>query len=112
MRSRRFSLGEGVEPQPAWFSGGSCIHVGLSLPLFLEFSIALILEKRKRNVAPVAAPVGANGCRDRSRKVRRLLWLGIARSLGWRVHMRCNNGYREETRADSDQVDPIRHRRA
>jgi hypothetical protein len=25
--------------------------------------------------------------------------LGIARSLGWKVHMRCANGYREETRS-------------
>jgi hypothetical protein len=24
--------------------------------------------------------------------------LGVARSLGWRVHMRCANGYRQETR--------------
>ena len=26
--------------------------------------------------------------------------LGIARSLGWRVHMRCPDGYREGTSAD------------
>ena len=25
--------------------------------------------------------------------------LGVARSLGWKVHMRCANGYREETRS-------------
>jgi hypothetical protein len=25
--------------------------------------------------------------------------LGVARSLGWRVHMRCNDGYRLETRS-------------
>ena len=25
--------------------------------------------------------------------------LGIARSLGWKVHMRCANGYREGTRS-------------
>ena len=25
--------------------------------------------------------------------------LGIARSLGWKVHMRCANGYREDTRS-------------
>jgi hypothetical protein len=25
--------------------------------------------------------------------------LGVARSLGWKVHMRCNNGYRLETRS-------------
>ena len=25
--------------------------------------------------------------------------LGIARSLGWKVHMRCANGYRQETRS-------------
>ena len=25
--------------------------------------------------------------------------LGVARSLGWRVHMRCANGYRLETRS-------------
>src|SRR5271166_3002610 len=25
--------------------------------------------------------------------------LGIARSLGWRVHMRCSNGYREGTKS-------------
>jgi hypothetical protein len=25
--------------------------------------------------------------------------LGIARSLGWKVHMRCANGYREYTRS-------------
>ena len=25
--------------------------------------------------------------------------LGVARSLGWRVHMRCANGYRQETRS-------------
>jgi hypothetical protein len=25
--------------------------------------------------------------------------LGVARSLSWRVHMRCNNGYRQETRS-------------
>ena len=24
--------------------------------------------------------------------------LGVARSLGWKVHMRCANGYRQETR--------------
>src|SRR5277367_3172140 len=24
---------------------------------------------------------------------------GVARSLGWKVHMRCANGYREETRS-------------
>jgi hypothetical protein len=25
--------------------------------------------------------------------------LGIARSLGWKVHMRCANGYRQETKS-------------
>ena len=25
--------------------------------------------------------------------------LGVARSLGWKVHMRCANGYRQETRS-------------
>jgi hypothetical protein len=25
--------------------------------------------------------------------------LGVARSLGWKVHMRCANGYRLETRS-------------
>jgi hypothetical protein len=25
--------------------------------------------------------------------------LGVARSLGWKVHMRCANGYREGTRS-------------
>jgi hypothetical protein len=25
--------------------------------------------------------------------------LGVARSLGWKVHMRCNDGYRQETRS-------------
>jgi hypothetical protein len=25
--------------------------------------------------------------------------LGVARSLGWKVHMRCAHGYREETRS-------------
>jgi hypothetical protein len=25
--------------------------------------------------------------------------LGVARSLGWKVHMRCANGYRESTRS-------------
>jgi hypothetical protein len=25
--------------------------------------------------------------------------LGMARSLGWKVHMRCANGYRESTRS-------------
>ena len=25
--------------------------------------------------------------------------LGVARSLGWKVHMRCGNGYRQETRS-------------
>ena len=25
--------------------------------------------------------------------------LGVARSLGWKVHMRCTNGYRESTRS-------------
>jgi hypothetical protein len=25
--------------------------------------------------------------------------LGIARSLGWRVHMRCSDGYRESTKS-------------
>ena len=25
--------------------------------------------------------------------------LGIARSLGWKLHMRCANGYRQETRS-------------
>jgi hypothetical protein len=25
--------------------------------------------------------------------------IGVARSLGWKVHMRCNNGYRQETRS-------------
>jgi hypothetical protein len=25
--------------------------------------------------------------------------LGVARSLGWKVHMRCNGGYRQETRS-------------
>jgi hypothetical protein len=25
--------------------------------------------------------------------------LGVARSLGWRIHMRCNGGYRQETRS-------------
>jgi hypothetical protein len=25
--------------------------------------------------------------------------LGVARSLGWKVHMRCANGYRIETRS-------------
>jgi hypothetical protein len=25
--------------------------------------------------------------------------LVIARSLGWKVHMRCNGGYRQETRS-------------
>jgi hypothetical protein len=25
--------------------------------------------------------------------------LGVPRSLGWKVHMRCTNGYREETRS-------------
>jgi hypothetical protein len=25
--------------------------------------------------------------------------LGVARSLGWKVHMRCANGYREEARS-------------
>ena len=25
--------------------------------------------------------------------------LGVARSLGWKVHMRCANGYREDTRS-------------
>ena len=25
--------------------------------------------------------------------------LGVARSLGWKVHMRCANGYRRETRS-------------
>jgi hypothetical protein len=25
--------------------------------------------------------------------------LGVARSLGWKVHMRCPNGYRQETRS-------------
>jgi hypothetical protein len=26
--------------------------------------------------------------------------LGVARSLGWKVHMRCANGYRQETRPE------------
>ena len=25
--------------------------------------------------------------------------LGVARSLGWKVHMRCSDGYRESTRS-------------
>jgi hypothetical protein len=25
--------------------------------------------------------------------------IGVARSLGWKVHMRCANGYRQETRS-------------
>ena len=25
--------------------------------------------------------------------------LGVARSLGWKVHMRCANGYRQETKS-------------
>jgi hypothetical protein len=25
--------------------------------------------------------------------------LGVARSLGWKVHMRCAHGYRQETRS-------------
>ena len=25
--------------------------------------------------------------------------LGVARSLGWKVHMRCANGHRQETRS-------------
>jgi hypothetical protein len=25
--------------------------------------------------------------------------LGVARSVGWKVHMRCANGYRQETRS-------------
>jgi len=25
--------------------------------------------------------------------------LGVARSLGWKVHMHCANGYRQETRS-------------
>jgi hypothetical protein len=25
--------------------------------------------------------------------------LGVARSFGWKVHMRCANGYRQETRS-------------
>jgi hypothetical protein len=25
--------------------------------------------------------------------------LGVARSMGWKVHMRCANGYRQETRS-------------
>jgi hypothetical protein len=28
--------------------------------------------------------------------------LGVARSLGWKVHMRCANGYRLETRVNAE----------
>jgi hypothetical protein len=30
--------------------------------------------------------------------------LGVARSLGWKVHMRCANGYREGTRSSGKCV--------
>ena len=30
--------------------------------------------------------------------------LGAARSLGWKVHMRCANGYRQETRSMRKRV--------
>jgi hypothetical protein len=28
--------------------------------------------------------------------------LGVARSLGWQIHMRCANGYRLETRFNAE----------
>jgi hypothetical protein len=31
--------------------------------------------------------------------------LALARSLGWKVHMRCNDGYRQETRSIRRCVD-------
>ena len=30
--------------------------------------------------------------------------LGVARSLGWKVHMRCANGYRQETKKDEEHA--------
>ena len=38
--------------------------------------------------------------------------LGVARSLGWRVHMRCAHGYREETRSMREGVCQVLQRRS
>ena len=53
-------------------------------------------------VAPRTEPpsAGLTGQRIRSMFVlMEVETLGVARSLGWKVHMRCANGYRQETRS-------------
>ena len=40
-----------------------------------------------------------NGSRCSTFVLMEVETLGVARSLGWKVHMRCANGYRQETRS-------------
>jgi hypothetical protein len=48
-------------------------------------------------VAPTGSLTGAAKCS--TFVLMEVETLGVARSLGWKVHMHCANGYRQETRS-------------
>jgi hypothetical protein len=64
----------------------SPIHIPLALPRLCEVEMVRHqrLDRSRRAFIFVLMEVGT---------------LGVARSLGWKVHMRCANGYRQETRS-------------
>ena len=63
---------------------------GLNIFDLLRFGCAQIPERSQSLTAPIACSMFV---------LMEVETLGVARSPGWKVHMRCANGYRRETRS-------------
>ena len=67
--------------------------VGFGLMTF----VLVVVKTQKSLVVPTQGLTAAGRCS--TFVLMEVETLGVAHSLGWRVHMLCANGYRQETRS-------------